>query len=83
LCALGLGLEIVDLRGNVPTRINKVRDGELDAVVVARAGLVRLGRTGEITETLDPLQMLPAPAQGALPSSAGPTIWTPSTASVP
>ncbi|HEX4357307.1 MAG TPA: hydroxymethylbilane synthase [Pseudonocardia sp.] len=66
LCALGLGLEIVDLRGNVPTRINKVRDGELDAVVVARAGLVRLGRTGEITETLDPLQMLPAPAQGAL-----------------
>jgi hydroxymethylbilane synthase len=66
LCALGLGLEIVDLRGNVPTRINKVRTGELDAVVVARAGLVRLGRTGEITETLDPLQMLPAPAQGAL-----------------
>ena len=66
LCALGLGLEIVELRGNVPTRIAKVRDGELDAVVVARAGLARLGRLDEITETLDPLQMLPAPAQGAL-----------------
>ncbi|HWN36468.1 MAG TPA: hydroxymethylbilane synthase [Pseudonocardia sp.] len=66
LRALGLGLEIVELRGNVPTRIAKVRDGELDAVVVARAGLARLGRLAEITETLDPLQMLPAPAQGAL-----------------
>ncbi|MDT7639056.1 MAG: hydroxymethylbilane synthase [Pseudonocardiales bacterium] len=66
LCALGLGLEIVQLRGNVDTRIGKVRSGELDAVVLARAGLSRLGRLAEITETLDPLQMLPAPAQGAL-----------------
>jgi hydroxymethylbilane synthase len=66
LRALGLGLEIVQLRGNVDTRIGKVRSGELDAVVLARAGLSRLGRLAEITETLDPLQMLPAPAQGAL-----------------
>jgi hydroxymethylbilane synthase len=66
LRALGLGLEIVQLRGNVGTRIDKVRSGELDAVVLARAGLSRLGRLAEITETLDPLQMLPAPAQGAL-----------------
>ncbi|HEY1968718.1 MAG TPA: hydroxymethylbilane synthase [Pseudonocardia sp.] len=66
LLALGLGLEVVPLRGNVDTRIGKVRSGELDAVVLARAGLARLGRLDEITETLDPLQMLPAPAQGAL-----------------
>ncbi|CAL9670988.1 hydroxymethylbilane synthase [Saccharothrix sp. NPDC042600] len=64
--ALGLGLEVVALRGNVDTRIRKVSDGELDAVVLARAGIARLGRTAEITETLEPIQMLPAPAQGAL-----------------
>ena len=42
------------------------REGDLDAVVLARAGLARLGRLDAITETLDPLQVLPAPAQGAL-----------------
>jgi hydroxymethylbilane synthase len=66
LHALGLGLKVVGLRGNVGTRIEKVRSGELDAVVLARAGLARLGRLPEVTEVLDPLQMLPAPAQGAL-----------------
>ncbi len=66
LAALGLGLEVTDLRGNVDTRLRRVADGDLDAVVLARAGLARLGRQGEITETLDPLQMLPAPGQGAL-----------------
>jgi hydroxymethylbilane synthase len=66
LRALGLGLEIVPIRGNIDTRMRKVTDGELDAVVLARAGLARIGRDGEITETLDPIQMLPAPAQGAL-----------------
>ncbi|GAA0622305.1 hydroxymethylbilane synthase [Sporichthya brevicatena] len=66
LRALGLGHEIVEIRGNVDTRLRKVTDGELDAVVLARAGLVRLGRADEITETLDPIQMLPAPGQGAL-----------------
>jgi hydroxymethylbilane synthase len=64
--ALGLGLELVDVRGNVDTRIGKVRSGGLDAVVLARAGLSRLGRLGEVTEVLDPLQVLPAPGQGAL-----------------
>jgi hydroxymethylbilane synthase len=64
--ALGLGLAIIPIRGNVDTRIRKVSDGELDAVVLARAGLARLGRLGEITEVLDPIQVLPAPAQGAL-----------------
>ncbi|SEP41492.1 hydroxymethylbilane synthase [Amycolatopsis saalfeldensis] len=66
LRALGLGLEIVPIRGNIDTRMRKVADGVLDAVVLARAGLARIGRDGEITETLDPIQMLPAPAQGAL-----------------
>ena len=64
--ALGLGLEIREIRGNVDTRIAKVRSGEYDAVVLALAGLVRLGRADEATEVLDPLQMLPAPGQGAL-----------------
>nr|WP_281398410.1 hydroxymethylbilane synthase [Saccharopolyspora gloriosae] len=64
--ALGLGLEVRGIRGNVDTRLRKVTDGELDAVVLARAGLARVGRLAVITESLDPLQMLPAPAQGAL-----------------
>ncbi len=66
LRALGLGLEIRPLRGNLDTRLNRVSSGVLDAIVVARAGLARLGRIGDITETLEPVQMLPAPAQGAL-----------------
>ena len=66
LHALGLGLEIVPIRGNVDTRIRKAHEGEVDAVVLARAGLARLGRLDEATETLDPIQMLPAPGQGAL-----------------
>jgi hydroxymethylbilane synthase len=66
LAALGLGLELRGIRGNVDTRIGKVRSGEVDAIVLARAGLARLGRLDEVTEVLDPLQMLPAPGQGAL-----------------
>jgi hydroxymethylbilane synthase len=66
LRALGLGLEPVPVRGNVDTRLGKVARGELDAVVLARAGLARLDRLDAVTEVLDPLQMLPAPAQGAL-----------------
>ncbi|MDQ3164717.1 MAG: hydroxymethylbilane synthase [Actinomycetota bacterium] len=64
--ALGLGIEVRPVRGNVDTRIAKVAAGELDAVLLARAGLSRLGRLAEVTEVLDPLQMLPAPGQGAL-----------------
>jgi hydroxymethylbilane synthase len=66
LHALGFGLEVVEIRGNVDTRLSKVASGELDGVILARAGLVRLGRADEITEVLDPIQMLPAPGQGAL-----------------
>ncbi|WP_246081884.1 hydroxymethylbilane synthase [Nocardioides litoris] len=66
LHALGLGLEVVGVRGNVDSRIGKVRDGQLDGVVLARAGLARIDRLADATEVLDPLQMLPAPGQGAL-----------------
>ena len=66
LRALGLGLEIRPLRGNLDTRLNRVSGGDLDAIVVARAGLARLGRLDDVTETLEPVQMLPAPGQGAL-----------------
>ncbi|MGV0596552.1 hydroxymethylbilane synthase [Mycolicibacterium porcinum] len=66
LRALGLGLEIRPLRGNLDTRLNRVTSGDLDAIVVARAGLARIGRLDRVTESLEPVQMLPAPAQGAL-----------------
>ncbi len=66
LAALGLGLQLRGVRGNVDTRIGLVRSGACDAVVLARAGLARLGRLAEVTEVLDPIQVLPAPGQGAL-----------------
>jgi hydroxymethylbilane synthase len=66
LRALGLGLEIVDIRGNVETRLGLVTNGTVDAIVLARAGLLRLGLADRATEVLDPLQLLPAPGQGAL-----------------
>jgi hydroxymethylbilane synthase len=46
--------------------LNRVSNGDLDGIVVARAGLARIGRLADVTETLEPVQMLPAPAQGAL-----------------
>ena len=64
--ALGLGVELVGIRGNVDTRIRQVREGRVDAVLLARAGLARLGRLEEVTEVLDPIQVLPAAGQGAL-----------------
>jgi hydroxymethylbilane synthase len=66
LRALRPDLDVVPVRGNVDTRLRKVSEGELDAVVLARAGLARLGRLDAVTEVLEPDQMLPAPGQGAL-----------------
>lgn len=66
LAALGLGLDLVGIRGNVDTRLAAVHEGRVDGVVLAYAGLRRLGRAGAATEVLDPIQMLPAPGQGAL-----------------
>lgn len=59
-------LEIVAIRGNVDTRVRYVRSGELDAVVLALAGLQRLGRAGEATDVFGPDVMVPSPGQGAL-----------------
>lgn len=66
LQALGLGLTITGLRGNIDTRLGKVTSGEVDGVILARAGLSRIDRLDVVTESIDPLQMLPAPGQGAL-----------------
>lgn len=72
-----LDLQVVPIRGNVDTRLRKVADGELDAVVLAAAGLNRLGRADAITQTLDTEGILPAPAQGALAveTRAGDDTW--------
>lgn len=59
-------LRTIDLRGNVDTRLRKVVDGEVDAAVLAEAGLDRLGKSGLIAQRLDVAQMVPAPGQGAL-----------------
>lgn len=59
-------LVIKPLRGNIHTRIDKLNRGEYDAIVLAAAGLIRVGLQSLITEYLDPHKFLPAPAQGAL-----------------
>ena len=59
-------LVILDLRGNVPTRLRKLEQGEYDAIVLARAGLERLGLLDERARVLPAGEMLPAPGQGAL-----------------
>ena len=59
-------LQIVDLRGNVDTRLRKLHEGQYDAIVLAAAGLDRLGIAGQATEWLTPEVMLPAVGQGAL-----------------
>lgn len=64
--ALRPDVEMIPLRGNVDTRLQKARTPDYDAIVLAAAGLVRLGRIGEITEYLDLDDFLPDPGQGAL-----------------
>ena len=59
-------LDVQDIRGNVDTRLRKLAAGDFDALVLAAAGLTRLGRADEATEWLDPAVMLPAVAQGAI-----------------
>jgi len=62
----GTRIETVPIRGNIDTRIGYVRKGELDAVVLAAAGINRIGRTSEVTDFLSVDTVLPAPGQGAL-----------------
>ncbi|HWM39829.1 MAG TPA: hydroxymethylbilane synthase [Streptomyces sp.] len=64
--SLGTEIDTVPIRGNIDTRIGYVRSGELDAVVLAAAGMERTGRLDEVTELLSPDAVLPAPGQGAL-----------------
>jgi len=59
-------LDVVELHGNVDTRLRRLAEGELNAIVLAAAGLRRLGRENEISFLLDPQQMTPAAGQGAL-----------------
>jgi hydroxymethylbilane synthase len=59
-------LEIEDLRGNVDTRIRRLREGRFDAILLAMAGLVRLGCEREVTEALPAREFVPAPGQGAI-----------------
>ena len=66
LLGLRADLRCVPIRGNAGTRLGKVSEGELDAVVLAYAGLARIGHVGTITQVFEPEEMLPAPGQGAL-----------------
>ncbi|QFY05675.1 hydroxymethylbilane synthase [Nonomuraea phyllanthi] len=66
LSALRPDLEYVPIRGNADTRIGKVVSGELDAVVLASAGLTRIGRDADIAQVFEVEEVLPAPGQGAL-----------------
>ena len=66
LLALRADLRCVPIRGNAGTRLGRVGDGELDAVVLAYAGLARIGYLSAITQVFEPDEMLPAPGQGAL-----------------
>jgi len=59
-------LEILEARGNVDTRIRRMQEGRFDALVLARAGLARLGRLGEVAEVFSESLLLPAVGQGAL-----------------
>jgi hydroxymethylbilane synthase len=62
----GVPSEIVEIRGNVDTRIEKLKKGEVDGLLLAAAGVLRLGRENEITEYLEPFSYVPAPGQGAI-----------------
>jgi hydroxymethylbilane synthase len=66
LLGIRADLRCVPIRGNAGTRLGKVSGGELDAVVLAYAGLARIGQAGAITQVFEPDEMLPAPGQGAL-----------------
>jgi hydroxymethylbilane synthase len=66
LLALRPDLEVVELRGNVDTRLRRLEAGDFDGLVLAAAGLRRLGREGEIAFEFDPDELTPAPGQGAL-----------------
>jgi hydroxymethylbilane synthase len=63
---LRIDLKPAPIRGNIPTRIKLLQQGKFDAIILARAGIERLGLGGKISFCFDPQQFIPAPAQGAL-----------------
>jgi hydroxymethylbilane synthase len=66
LAAQGMGVDIVPVRGNVDSRVKKVESGEYDGMILAAAGILRLGLESHITEYLDNKTFIPAPGQGAI-----------------
>jgi hydroxymethylbilane synthase len=74
LKALRPDLEVVELRGNVPTRLRKVEEGQVSAAILAAAGLIRLGQARRIVEYLEPPDWLPAPGQGAIAIQGDPRL---------
>ena len=79
LLALRGDLGCVPIRGNANTRLGTVQAGDLDGVVLARAGLDRIGCLHAVTQVFEPQEMLPAPARVLWPWSAGPATprWRP------
>jgi hydroxymethylbilane synthase len=75
LLALRPDLEVVELHGNVDTRLRRLEEGDFDGLVLAAAGLRRLGREGEVAFEFDPDQLTPAPGQGALALEALVDDW--------
>ena len=66
LHSLRSDLEVIPLRGNVDTRLRKLRSGEFDAIILAAAGVTRLGLTDAVRHYFEPMEMCPAAGQGAL-----------------
>jgi hydroxymethylbilane synthase len=75
LLALRPDLEVVELHGNVDTRLRRLEEGDFDGLVLAAAGLHRLGREAEVAFEFDPDQLTPAPGQGALALEARVDDW--------
>jgi hydroxymethylbilane synthase len=59
-------VQVVPIRGNIDNRIAAMQAGDFDAIILAAAGIIRLGRASDIAEYIDPSELVPAPAQGAL-----------------
>jgi len=78
LKALRPDLDLVEFRGNVDTRLRKLAEGQVEAILLAAAGLDRLGRTDWVRERLSPEEFCPAASQGALESRRARTMRRPS-----
>ena len=75
LLAVRQDIQVTEIAGNVDTRLRKLAEGGWDAIVLARAGLQRLGREHEVGVVLDAERFLPSPGQGTLALQCRPRIW--------